>query len=104
MDPGDRRYDAWLQRTFIDAAKRPGAPAAAPYLRSVAPELVRTLMRETGCGQYLCTHVTETLRRRARELGLVLRGSRRETKARAVRLHERVIADLLYRNRERYVL
>jgi hypothetical protein len=44
------------------------------------------------------------LARRTRQLDLVLRGPRRECKRRVVRLHERVVLDVLRRNRENYAL
>lgn len=103
-DLSERRYDPWLHRTFVPRAVDPRAAPASRYLRELAPELKRTLARRTGAGAYLCNHVISTLRRRARELDLVLYGGRAETKRKTLRLHERVVADVLRRNRERYVL
>ncbi len=45
-----------------------------------------------------------TLTRRAQELDLVLRSSRTDSKRDVVRLHERVMLDVLRRNREKYTL
>ena len=42
--------------------------------------------------------------RRVEQLDLVLRDSRRDSKRRVVRLHERVVLDVLRRNREKYTL
>jgi hypothetical protein len=39
-----------------------------------------------------------------RQLDLVLRGPRRDSKRDVVRLHERVVLDVLRRNRENYTL
>jgi hypothetical protein len=50
----------------------------------------------------LVDHAIETTVQRARQLDLVLRGSRRECKRQVVRLHERVVLDVLRRNRENY--
>jgi len=49
-------------------------------------------------------HAIETTVQRARQLDLVLRGSRRECKRQVVRLQERVVLDVLRRNRENYAL
>jgi hypothetical protein len=57
-----------------------------------------------GVGPYLVDHVIDTIRRRARELELVLDGPRRENLSAVLSLHEEVISDVLRRNRERYVL
>ena len=53
---------------------------------------------------YLAFQVLRAVRRRARSLDLVLRGSQREAVQHVTRLHERVIADLLHRNEETYFL
>jgi len=45
-----------------------------------------------------------TIERRAQQLDLVLRGSRRDSKRQVVRLHEQVVLDVLRRNREKYTL
>lgn len=103
-DASERRYDAWLERAFIHRAARPRALPASLFLAESESQLKRNIVGRTGTGDYLFSHVASTLRRRARELDLVLRGSRRETKATAIRLHERVMNDLLQRNRERYLI
>jgi len=98
------RYDAWLRRAFTPRARRPNAMSASRYLREIEPELKRSLVHRAGISLYLATHVAVTLRRQARELDLVLRSSRRNARPLALRLHERVVLDLLRRNRERYVV
>lgn len=100
----ERRYDPWLRQAFAPRFARPEAIAAGQFLREIEPELKRALMRRTGAGRYLSSHVAENLCRRARELDLVLQTGRREARREALRLYERVVADLLRRNRERYVL
>ncbi len=61
-------------------------------------------MRRSRLHPYLVDHAIETTVRRVRELDLVLRAPRRESKRRVVRLHERVVLDVLKRNRENYAL
>lgn len=100
----EHRYDAWLRRAFGRRRARAGAIAASRFLAEIEPEIRETVIRETGAGRYLCDHVAKSLRRRARELDLVLRDDRRAARRKAVRLHERVVRDLLRRNRERYVI
>jgi hypothetical protein len=103
-DLSERRYDAWLYRNFVPRSIASSAERASTYLRSIEPELRAVLTRRADTGSYLAAHVTATLRRRVRELDLAVNCGRREAKRRAVRLHERVIVDLLHRNRESYLL
>lgn len=98
------RYDAWLKRTFLDRARAPGARSASSYLKAIESRLRKRVAHETGAGAYLFAHVADVLRRRSRELDLVLRTTQRASLPAATRLYERVIRDLLRRNRERYVI
>lgn len=100
----ERRYDPWLLRAFSTRDKRPDSLSASAYLAEIESDLKQSVMRRTGAGTYLYAHVGSTLRRRARALDLVLRGSKSEAKKNTVRLYERIIEDLLRRNRERYVI
>jgi len=100
----ERRYDAWLTRTFAKRARRPAAKAVSSFLRRADPALRRRVMTGAEIGPYLYTHVAELLRRRARDLDLVLPCAQREAVRLAARLHERVAADVLQRNCERYIL
>jgi hypothetical protein len=100
----ERRYDAWLRRTFMDRARAPDSMAASRYLGSVESRLRKRVTARTGAGTYLFTHVAGVIRCRARELDLVLRTNRRDALPAATRLYERVVCDLLERNRERYVI
>jgi Putative zinc-binding metallo-peptidase len=99
-----RRYDDWLRRTFAARAERPKGVRAAAFLRASERRLRRMLLRRTEADAYLVAHVMGALRRRVRELDLVLGGPRREYNALVARLHEEVVADMLERNHERYVL
>jgi hypothetical protein len=100
---GDERYDAWLVRAFAPRTG-PASASAEQYLRDIKPTLMRSLLERTRVHPYVVFQVLRGLRRRARRLDLVLRGSRRETARQVTRLHERVIADLLRRNEETFFL
>jgi hypothetical protein len=62
------------------------------------------LLRRTRAHPYAVFQVLRAVRRRARSLDLVLKGSKRAALRDATRLHERVLADLLRRNEETFFL
>jgi len=103
-EPSEHRYDAWLQRVFISRASRSNGIPASRYIRETERQLRRALIRHVGVNPYLADHAIERLRQRARQLDLVLRDSRRQSSRPVLRLLERVILDVLRRNREKYVL
>ncbi|HEY5667085.1 MAG TPA: putative zinc-binding metallopeptidase [Gammaproteobacteria bacterium] len=100
----ERRYDAWLRRTFMDRARAPDAVSASRFLKAAETRLRERVSQQTGAGSYLLAHVADVLRQRSRELDLVLRTNQRAALPAAARLYERVVHDLLRRNRERYVI
>lgn len=100
----DDAYDARLLRVFKRRELTPGRPAASRFLTQVKPQLLRLLIRRTRLHSYLIHHVVRAVIRRCRVLDLVVSGSQRETKRRALVLIERIIADILRRDREQYVL
>jgi hypothetical protein len=100
----DRRYDAWLLRAFATRESRPDGVPAGRFIREIEPQLRRLLVRRARLHPYAVDHVIEMVLGRVRQLDLVLRGPRRENKRRVVRLHERIVLDLLRRNRENYAL
>ncbi len=100
----ERRYDAWLLRAFTTRSARPRAISAARFIHEIEHQMRRLLARRDRLHSYLVDYAIATIARRAQELDLVLRGSRRDNKRRVVRLHERVVLDVLRRNRERYTL
>jgi hypothetical protein len=100
----DRRYDAWLRRTFAERGTRPRAVPAATFIREIEPQLRRLLVRRSRLHPYIVDHAINMVARRVRQLKLVLRAPRRDSKRRVVRLHERVVLDILRRNRENYAL
>lgn len=100
----ERRYDRWLMRAFVPRAKRPRGTSASRFVREIEPQLRRLLERRSRLHPYHLEHAINLVRRRARQLDLVLRSSRREAKRPVVRLHERIVLDILKRNRETYAL
>jgi hypothetical protein len=100
----DRRYDRWMSRVFAPRPRRPRATAASRFVREIEPQLRRLLERRARLHPYYIDHAISLVRRRARQLDLVLRGPRREAKRPIVHLHERIVLDILRRNRENYAL
>ena len=100
----ERRYDAWMARVFVPRSRRPHALAASRFVREIEPQLRRLLERRARLHPYFVDHAIRTVTRRTRQLDLVLRGPRREAKRPVVRLHERIVLDILRRNRENYAL
>jgi len=103
-DLSERRYDSWLLRSFPSRGRYPDAQSLGAYLREAESALRESVLKQTGAGGYLFRHVSAGLRRRAHRLELVVPAGRRDARHRAARIYIRVIADVLRRNRERYVL
>jgi hypothetical protein len=100
----ERRYDAWIERTFARRAARPRGVSAVRFVHEIEPQLRRLLLRRTRLHPYLVEHAMSLLTGRVRQLDLALRGSRYEEKRRVVRLYERVVLDVLRRDRENFAL
>ncbi len=100
----ERRYDRWMARVFMPRAKRPRATRASRFVREIEPQLRRLLVRRARLHPYYIDHAITLVKQRARQLDLVLRTSRREAKRPVVRLHERIVLDIISRNRENYAL
>jgi hypothetical protein len=100
----ESRYDQWMARVFVPRTRRPRAISASRFVREIEPQLRRLLERRARLHPYFVDHAIRTVTRRARQLDLVLRGPRREAKRPVVRLHERIVLDILRRNRENYAL
>lgn len=100
----ERRYDRWMSRVFVPRARRPRGVAASRFVREIEPQLRRLLERRARLHPYFVDHAIRTVRQRSRALDLVLRGPRRDAKRPVVRLHERIVLDVLQRNRENYAL
>jgi Putative zinc-binding metallo-peptidase len=97
-------YDERLKRVFRMRRRYPSRRSAAGFLRQVRPQLTRLLIRRSRLHPYLVHHVARTVIHRCRELDLVVAGSQRDAKREALRLHERILLDLLRSHRERYAL
>jgi hypothetical protein len=97
-------YDLRLKRVFGKRRKGRERMAAATFVRQSRPELERLLMRRSRLYPYLVHHVLRTVIRRCRELDLVLDTSKREAKRAVLGVLERILIDILRRDRERYAL
>ncbi len=100
----ERRYDRWMARVFVPRARRPRATRASRFVREIEPQLRRLLARRARLHPYYIDHAIALVKQRSRQLDLVLRTPRRDAKRRVVRLHERIVLDILKRNRENYAL
>ena len=100
----ERRYDSWLREVFVSRESRPGAVPATRFMREVEPRLRRSLLRRTEATPYLADHAIGTIKQRAGQLGLVVKGSRRDALRFVLELHEQVLLDVLRRNREKFLL
>jgi hypothetical protein len=98
------RYDGWLTRAFATRPARPHGVPAGRFIREIERQLRRLLVRRDRLHPYLADHAIATITRRCQQLDLVLRASRRDSKRHVVRLHERVVIDVLRRNREHFTL
>ena len=100
----ERRYDAWVMKAFVTRPARPHGIPAVRFIREIGPQMRRLLGRRDRLHSYLIDFAVATIERRAQQLDLVLRGSRRDSKRQVVRLLEQIVLDVLRRNRERYTL
>jgi hypothetical protein len=97
-------YDRRLLRVFGKAEKYPSHRAASTFLREVRPQLRRLLIRRARMHPYLVSHVLRTAIHRAQRLDLRLKGSQRATKREVVSMLERIMLEMLLRDRESYAL
>jgi hypothetical protein len=97
-------YDLRLKRVFGKQRKDGKRMPASAFLRQSRPQLERLLMRRSRLYPYLVHHVLRTVIRRCRELDLVLDTSKREAKRAVLGVLERILIDILKRDRERYAL
>jgi hypothetical protein len=100
----ERRYDRWLTRVFVARAKRPRATRASRFVREFEPQLRRLLIRRARLHPYYIDHAITIVKQRSRQLDVVLRTPRRDAKRPVVRLLERIVLDIITRNRENYAL
>jgi len=97
-------YDLRLKRIFGRHSRRRRRLSASTFVRRVRPQLERLLIRRSRLHPYLVHHVLRTVIQRCRELDLVLDTSQREAKRAVLGVLERILMDILRRDRERYAL
>ena len=99
-----RSYDRPLLRVFAPREARPRAVAASRFLREMRPQLARLLVRRARMHPYLVNHVMRTAVQRARVLDLRLKAGQRRAKREVLEMHERIMMEMLLRDRENYAL
>ena len=99
----DGRYDRALRRMFRTVPSRRHALAAA-FLRQTRPQIERLLVRRARLHPYVVRHALDILMQRCSEMHLYLRRDRRRAKRDFLGLVQRVVLDILNRNRENYAL
>ncbi|HEU4487216.1 MAG TPA: putative zinc-binding metallopeptidase [Povalibacter sp.] len=97
-------YDLRLKRIFARRSARHRRLRASTFVRRVRPQLERLLIRRSRLHPYLVHHVLRVVIQRCRELDLVLETSQREAKRQVLGVLERIMMDILRRDRERYAL
>jgi hypothetical protein len=99
----DYRYDLRLKRIFSSQPSRRHA-SAATFLRDVSPQIERLLARRAMLHPYIIEHALELLIHRCAEMHLRLRHDRRQAMRLFAGLVQRVVLEILRRNRENYAL
>jgi hypothetical protein len=99
-----RSYDRRLLQVFGQREDHPRGLAASRFLREVRPQMRRLLIRRARMHPYLVNHVMRTATQRARVLDLRLKGSQRKAKRDVLGMLERIMLDMLLRDRENYAL
>jgi Putative zinc-binding metallo-peptidase len=99
-----RSYDRRLLRVFGRRDDHPRGLAASRFLREIRPQLRRLLTRRARMHPYLVNHVLRMATQRARLLDLKLKGSQRRAKRDVLAMLERIMLDMLLRDRENYAL
>lgn len=97
-------YDLRLKRVFGKHRTGKRYTRASTFIRQVRPQIERFLMRRSRLHPYLVHHVIRTVIQRCRKLDLVVDTSKREAKRAVLGVFERILLDILRRDRERYAL
>ena len=97
-------YDLRLKRIFGKRSPRRRHLRASTFVRRVRPQLERLLIRRSRLHPYLVHQVLRVIIQRCRDLDLVLETSQREAKRAVLGVLERIMMDILRRDRERYAL
>jgi len=99
----DGRYDRSLRRIFSEKVSRRHMAAGA-FLRLTRPQIERLLVRRARLHPYVVEHALDILIQRSSDMHLYLRHDRRRAKREFLRLMQRLVLDILRRNRENYAL
>ena len=97
-------YDLRLKRIFGPPRRERRAKRASTFVRECRPQLERLLIRRSRLHPYLVHHVLRAIVARCRELNLVLETPQRQAKRDLAGVLERILLDILRRDRERYAL
>jgi hypothetical protein len=97
-------YDLRLKRVFGSERRGKRRMSAATFIRQCRPQLERLMIRRSRLHPYLVHHVLRAVIGRSRELNLVLDTSQRQAKRALAGVLERIMIDILRRDRERYAL
>jgi len=97
-------FDLRLKRIFGKRSRKRRHFRASTFVRRVRPQLARLLIRRSRLHPYLVHHVLRVVIQRCRELDLVLESSQRDAKRAVLGVLERIMMDMLRRDRERYAL
>jgi len=89
---------------FGTADDHPRGAHAGRFLREVRPQLKRLLVRRARMHPYLVQHVLSTATQRARRMNLRLKHGQRRTKREVLVMLERILLDMLLRDREHFAL
>jgi hypothetical protein len=97
-------YDLRLKRIFGVQQSGKRRLRASTFLRAVRPQIERLLIRRSRLHPYLMHHVFRAVIQRTRDLNLVVEGSQREAKRAVLGMLERILMEMLRRDRERFAL
>ena len=97
-------YDLRLKRVFGRRTEQSRRQSASGFLRQVRPQFIRLLARRNDLHPYVVYHVMRLVIRRCRLLQLVVTTPQRDAKRAALGLIERIMLDVLRRDREKYAL
>ena len=99
-----RSYDRRLLKVFASADESPDGMPASTFLREIKPQLRRKLVSSARMHPYMVSHVLRTATLRARLLDLRLKGSRADARRNALGMLERIMLEMLLRDRENFAL
>ena len=89
---------------FGTAEDHPASPQASRFLRKVQPQVERLMIRRARMHPYLVQHVLKIATQRARLMNLRLSHNQRDTKRAVLVMLERIMLEMLLRDRENYAL